>query len=308
MKLRPLILGAGLLIGSGAASALNIALTNDDGWSTPGIQALYDALTAAGHTVILAGPLDGQSGSGTAFNIGSLEITRQAENPYSVALEGGEEGAEPATAGAIGLSIVQEITGETPDLLVSGINDGANLAAATYTSGTVGAALHAAGLVLGGEEIPAIAISSDERCAEDAGITDECMEVAEFLVDYIDYLEQRPAFVRGSSTLIPFGRALNINYPPVEPRGVKVARQGKLPQLGGSLRSIEMGCDGCADLEIGTSAEGGIRGTTPFEGDEDVTNSDQVLFSDGFITVVVVQPDLSAKANGLKDYLRAYPD
>ena len=39
-----------------------------------------------------------------------------------------------------------------------------------------------------------------------------------------------------------------------------------------------------------------------------MTNSDQVLFSDGFITVVVVQPDLSAKANGLKDYLRAYPD
>lgn len=308
MNLKPLMLGAGLMFGAGTASALNIALTNDDGWSTPGIQALYDALTAAGHTVILAGPLDGQSGSGTAFNIGSLEITLQAENQYSVALEGGEEGAEPATAGAIGLSLVRDITGATPDLLVSGINDGANLAAATYTSGTVGAALHAAGLVLGGEEIPAIAISTDERCNEEEELGESCVEVAEFLVDYIDYLEQRPAFVRGSSTLIPFGRALNINYPPEEPRGVKIARQGKLPQLGGSLRSIEMGCADCADLEVGASAQGGIVGTTPFEGEDDVTNSDQVLFSEGFITVVVVQPDLGAQANGLKDYLRAYPD
>ncbi len=308
MQLKSIALATGLLIGCNAASALNIALTNDDGWSTPGIQALYDALTAAGHTVILAGPLDGQSGSGTAFNVGALEITRQAENQYSVALEGGDQGAEPASSGAIGLSLLREVAGETPDLLVSGINDGANLAAATYTSGTVGAALHAAGLVLGGERIPALAISTDERCEEDAGMTDECMEVADFVVDYISYLEQRPAFQRGNSTLIPFGRALNINYPPGEPKGVKVARQGQLPLLGGSLRSIEMGCDGCVGLEIGATAPGGIRGTTPFEGVEDVKNSDQEWFARGFITVVVVQPDLGAQANGLKEYLRAYED
>lgn len=308
MNLKAMTLGAGLLLGSTAASALNIALTNDDGWSTPGIQALYNALTDAGHTVILSAPLDGQSGSGAAINIGALEVTRRAENQYSVALEGGEMGAEPATAGAIGLNLVREATGMTPDLLVSGINDGANLAAATYLSGTVGAALHAAGLVLGGESIPAIAVSTDDRCDEEAGPTDECQEVADFVVDYIAYLEERPAFARGNSTLIPFGRVLNINYPPVEPKGVKVARQGKLPQLAGTLQSIEMGCDGCADLAVGESTGGGIRGTTPVDDIEDVKNSDQGFFSDGFITVVVVQPDLNARANGLKDYLRAYED
>ncbi len=129
MNYKNLFLGAGLLAASASASALNIALTNDDGWSTPGIQALYEALTGAGHNVILVAPLDGQSGSGTSINIGSVEITRQAENQYSVALDDGETGAEPATAGAIGLSLVEEQTGMMPDLLVSGINSGANLAA-----------------------------------------------------------------------------------------------------------------------------------------------------------------------------------
>ena len=179
MKFTSIAFGAGLLAASASASALNIALTNDDGWSTPGIQALYQALTDAGHTVVLAGPLDGQSGSGTAFNFSSLEITRQAENQFSVALEGGMEGAEPATSGA-------------------------NLAAATYTSGTVGAALHAVGLVTGGGSVPAIAISTDDRCNEDAGVTEECLAVADFLVDYIDHLIARPAYQKGNSEdLIP---------------------------------------------------------------------------------------------------------
>lgn len=306
MNLKSIFFGVGLLAASTSASALNIALTNDDGWSTPGIQALYEALTDAGHTVILAGPLDGQSGSGTGFNISGLEITRQAEQQYSVALEGGTEGAEPATAGIIGLGLLEQLTGQTPDLLVSGINSGANLAAATYTSGTVGAALHAVGLVLGGESIPAIAISTDDRCAEDAGITDECREVADFLVDYVGHLEQRPAFQRGFSGLVPNGQALNINFPPGEPLGVKIARQGELPLLGGSLRSIELGCAECAELQVGESASGGITGLTSYADDEDVKNSDQAWFAEGYITVVVIKPNLSARAKGLKGYLRQY--
>jgi 5'/3'-nucleotidase len=305
MNVKTMVLGAGLALASTSASALNIALTNDDGWSTPGIQALYEALTEAGHTVLLAGPLDAQSGSGTGFNIGGLEVTRQGEYQYSVALEGGELGAEPATSGAMGLSLLEELTGETPDLLVSGINDGANLAAATYTSGTVGAALHAVGLFLG-TSIPAIAVSTDERCDEEAGLTDDCREVAEFIVDYIDHLEQRPGFRNGKSGLVPNGRALNINYPPVEPKGVKIASQGKLPLLRGSLRSLEIGCAECGTLEVGSSASGGIVGTTPYEGVEDVKNSDQELFDEGYITVVVVQPNLGANAQGLKGYLRSY--
>ena len=87
---------------------------------------------------------------------------------------------------------------------------------------------------------------------------------------------------------------------------MKIARQGQLPLLGGSLRSIELGCSGCLELEIGESTDGGVTGLRSYEGEEDVKNSDQEWFADGFITVVVIQPDLGAKANGLKDYLRTF--
>ena len=45
------------------AAALNIVLTNDDGFETANIQALYRALSAAGHDVILSAPYAGQSGT-----------------------------------------------------------------------------------------------------------------------------------------------------------------------------------------------------------------------------------------------------
>jgi 5'/3'-nucleotidase len=307
MLMKTMALGAGLLLASTSASALTIALTNDDGWSTPGIQSLYDALTEAGHTVVLAGPLDGQSGSGSGINISTVEVTKEGDNQYSVALEGGEAGAEPATSGAIAVDIAKQLTGQTPDLLVSGINDGANLAAATYTSGTVGAAIHALGLLVAGESIPAIAISTDDRCDEEEGLTPECREVADFLVDYIDHLEQRPNFVKGFSGLIPGGRGLNINFPPGEPMGVAVARQGRLPLLLGQQAGAEISCDGCSDLEVGETGSGGFTGLAPLaEGLEDVVDADQELYRQGFITVVVIEASYEARAVGLKRYLRQF--
>ena len=305
MNLKSIALGAGLFLASASASALNIVLTNDDGWSTPGIQVVFDALTEAGHTVVLAAPLDGQSGSAAGFNLESLEITKQAENQYSVAIEGGETGAEPATSGAVGAQILRDLTGAGPDLLVSGINDTANLAASTVTSGTVGAAIHSIALVIG-ESVPAIAISTDERCEEEAGKTPECREVADFLVDYIAHLETRPNYVNGKSKLIQREQALNINYPPVEPKGVVVARQGKQPLLAGTVRSLEMGCrEDCNDLAVGETAEGGILGAPSIEV-EDIENSDADLYAEGFITVVVIEANYGANAKGLKGYLNKF--
>ncbi len=307
MNIKSITLGLGLCIASTSASALNIALTNDDGWSTPGIQVMYQALVDAGHTVTLAAPLNGQSGSGTGINIGSLEITKQAENQFSVALPGGVEGAEPATSGAVATQISADLTGQQPDLLISGINDGANLSAATITSGTVGAAVHSVGQVLGTGSVPAIAISTDERCDEDAGITPECREVAEFLVDYIAHLEQRPNFRNGRSPFIQRQQALNINFPPGEPRGVVVAKQGQLPLLGGAPRSLLLGCaTNCNDLEVGDFADGGIVGTRTIEEKKDIANADSDLYQEGFITVVVINADLGANARGLKSYLNSY--
>jgi 5'-nucleotidase len=292
-----------LLLGSASSSALNIALTNDDGWSSVGIQSLFAALVAAGHTVTLAGPLDEQSGSSGAINLGELVIVKQAENVFSVALAGGEEGAEPATAGAVATHISTQLTGQAPDILISGINDGANLSAATQHSGTVGAATLSLGQFSGGS-VPAIAVSTDGRCEE---MGTECDEVADFIVDYLAHLENRPNYVKGRTGLLPDRVGLNINYPPGDPLGVKLARQGWLPLLGGSSISIDIGCqlDDCNSLAIGESGAGGIIGATAIEGaDRDLADSD--LFVEGYITVVPIRPDYTVNPKGFKRYLEEF--
>ncbi len=150
------------------SAALVVALSNDDGWDAPGIQAMKTALEGAGHTVTLAGPLDEQSGSSAAINaVSDLVVKKESANEYSVALDGGTEGAEPATSALIAIGIAKEANGGVaPDLLVSGINAGANIGAATQLSGTVGGTIVAIANGLNGS-VPAIGISTDEPCDED---------------------------------------------------------------------------------------------------------------------------------------------
>ena len=308
MKLKNLMLGAGLGLASLNASALNIVLTNDDGWSTPGIQALFQVLTDAGHTVVLSAPLDGQSGSAAGFNIAGLEITKQAENQFSVAVEGGEIGAEPATSGMVGMQILTDVTGgEGADLLISGINDGANVAGATPFSGTVGAAI-ASISYLNGRSVPAIAVSADEHCDENLTLEEStCLDVANFLVDYLDHLLERPAYVSGKEDLIPNNRALNINYPAGVAAGVMTARQGVQPLLGGRAIALDFGCrSSCAELEVGEMAEGGILGSIDFNDFSDLDEADSGFFADGYITVVPLRGSYDGGAQGLKNYLNTF--
>lgn len=296
------------------ASALNIALTNDDGWSTYGIHALYNALTAAGHSVSLAGPLGGQSGSSAAVDVNAvfaqaLVITKRAENIYSVGA--GTDSAEPATAGAIASNIALQANGAPPDLLISGINDGANVGPTTQISGTVGAAVVSIGRLIG-DPVPAIAVSTDERCEEGSSADDQvvpnpgdipvaCSQVADFVVKLVDELEMRPQYKKGKSSLLPDGVALNINYPPGSPLGVKVANQGQSPyvDLLGGAASIEVACYTCLDIAVGSSSEGGIAGVVPATG-KDVKDSDSQLFAEGYITIVPIEADYTANAKALK--------
>jgi 5'/3'-nucleotidase SurE len=47
-----------------AARAANIVLSNDDGWAEINIRSFYNALTAAGESVVLSAPAQDQSGTG----------------------------------------------------------------------------------------------------------------------------------------------------------------------------------------------------------------------------------------------------
>ena len=128
-----------------------ILLTNDDGILSPGLWAAAGALAGLGY-VTVAAPKEQYSGAGRSFptnSDGKIETHRIRVNGKNwTAYAVGGSPAQVVLHGAL------EIMPQKPDLVVSGINFGENLGTGITGSGTVGAALEAAGI-----SIPAMAVS-----------------------------------------------------------------------------------------------------------------------------------------------------
>ncbi len=132
-------------------SKFQILLTNDDGIRSPGLWAAAAALSRLGF-VTVAAPREQSSGMGRSLP-GSSDgvIRRETVSVNGQAWVVHAIGGTPAQAVQHGLL---EILPQKPDLVVSGINYGENLATGITISGTVGAAMEAASV-----GIPAMAIS-----------------------------------------------------------------------------------------------------------------------------------------------------
>lgn len=305
--MRPILLATlfALAFGSVQSQALTILLTSDDGWDARGTQAMKAALVAHGHHVTLVGSLTGQSGSSAALNFEPLELVKQNSSDgaleYSLALADGVTGAEPATCAAVGMGLVEAATGAAQDLVVSGINAGQNLGAAALVSGTVGAATAATSTMLGGRQVPAIAISTDEVCDEgDPEAASDCAQqnqaqyqrVANWTAGFIQALEHSA----WHGVLMPAGIGLNINHPLTEDiRGALLARQGRTFTSGGLALSLTFGCyaDDCVNVPDGTALPAGQSGAAFIEL-PDFRNADTTLNAMGYITVVPTFGDLGA--------------
>lgn len=134
---------------------MNILLTNDDGIAAPGIWTAAQVLASFGYVTVIA-PATNYSGYGAALpparSVSYFPYHNGKEHPAGVTAYG--LAGTPASCAHVGLS--GALGGGPFDLLVSGINLGANLGRDVFYSGTVGAALTAH--LLG---VPAIAISLD---------------------------------------------------------------------------------------------------------------------------------------------------
>ncbi len=127
---------------------MKILISNDDGYQAPGIVALYDALKDIAQVEVIA-PEQNNSAKSNALTLHSPLYVHRAANGFRYV------NGTPADCVHIALSGLLDYR---PDLVVSGINNGANMGDDTIYSGTVGAAME--GYLFG---IPAIAFSQVEK-------------------------------------------------------------------------------------------------------------------------------------------------
>jgi len=127
---------------------MKILISNDDGYQAPGIVALHDALKAIADVEVVA-PEHNNSAKSNALTLHSPLYVQRAANGFRYV------NGTPADCVHIALT---GLLGYRPDLVVSGINNGANMGDDTIYSGTVGAAME--GYLFG---IPSMAFSQVDK-------------------------------------------------------------------------------------------------------------------------------------------------
>ena len=126
--------------------ALRILITNDDGINAPGLKVMEEIAKTLSKDIWVVAPETEQSATGHSLTITSpLRIRKTGQQKFAV-------NGTPTDSVLLGIKNI--IIGAAPDMILSGINAGANLGDDITYSGTVGAAME--GVLLG---IPSIALS-----------------------------------------------------------------------------------------------------------------------------------------------------
>ena len=192
---------------------MNILLTDDDGYYSPGIGVLADRLAADNNVYVIA-PAGNRSGTGMFVHIAKpLEYKKTGEKRYICS-------GTPVDCIVAGLKT--DLIGEKIDLVISGINKGPNLGTDIIYSGTCGAAKQA---TLFG--YPSIAVSLNITGTDDWDNDDnwDYRPLADFVSANLDTLKDlaRPSLINGEVGDKP-GVFVNINaFDNGDYKGVKQA-------------------------------------------------------------------------------------
>lgn len=125
---------------------MRILLTNDDGFDAPGMKVLLDIAQTLSNDLWIVAPSEEQSGAGHSLTLTRpLRVRQRGDQQYSV---------DGTPTDSVMMAVARIMKDGPPDLILSGVNRGANLGEDVTYSGTVSAAMEGA---LAG--IPSIALS-----------------------------------------------------------------------------------------------------------------------------------------------------
>jgi 5'-nucleotidase len=233
---------------------VRILVTNDDGVSSDGIEALADALRPLGEVTVVA-PLTEASAIGHALTL-RRPLRLEQVSPRVFSVDG-----TPTDCVNIGITIVLK---ERPALVVSGINKGWNIGDDVTYSGTVAGALE--GALLG---VPSIAVSLEK--------------VRDVPFDYTE--AARAAHLVAQSVLergLPSRAFLNINVPRGITKGFRVTAQAKRNHITQVNSRVDPRGQNYFWIEEGLDEY------------ETHDRSDYQAVRDGYVSVTPLHPDLTA--------------
>lgn len=185
---------------------MRILLTNDDGVHAPGLKVLEAIARTLSQDIWIVAPAEEQSGAGHSLTLAQpLRVRQHGPNHYSVS---------GTPTDAVMMAVGHLMASNPPDLILSGVNRGANLAEDVTYSGTVSAAME--GAISG---VRSIALS---QVYARGGLGDAIpFEAAAHWGERV---------IRALLAQPDPGRTLiNVNFPALPPgdiKGIKVARQG----------------------------------------------------------------------------------
>src|ERR1043166_1041850 len=247
--------------GSYAVKTMRILVTNDDGVHASGLKVLEAIARELSDDVWVCAPAEEQSGAGHSLSLSRpVRLRRHGERRFSVS-------GTPTDAVMMGL---RKLLDAPPELILSGVNRGANLGDDITYSGTVSAAIEGA---LAG--IRSVALSQ--------------VYAREGMGDTVPFAaaEAWGPRVLGPLLAAPFDprTLVNVNFPALPPeavRGIRVVRQGFHDYARGSL--VE-----------GTDPRGyryywfGLHGIEPTPGHA----TDLEAVAEGYVAVTPLQLDLT---------------
>lgn len=187
---------------------MNILITNDDGYTSKGIQVLAEIMSEFGNVTVIA-PKKHQSGMSMAVSLGFKPVAYK-ELPDMKPGTWSYLDATPASCVKYGLNF--QFLEQKPDVVVSGINHGSNAATAACYSGTLGAAEEGA---LNGVLSIAVSLDNLDSEADFTAVKDHFPEIFRRILKIADGR---------------YGVFYNVNFPNIpssDIKGVKVAHQGR---------------------------------------------------------------------------------
>jgi 5'-nucleotidase len=190
---------------------MRILLTNDDGINAPGLAVLEAIARQLSDDVWVCAPAEENSGAGHSLTL-HMPVRLVEHGPQRFAVSG-------TPTDAVNLALRKLFADKPPDLVISGINNGENLADDVTYSGTISAAMEAA---LAG--IPAVAMSQALRDAGH-GFAAARAWAGKVLAPLLDLQMAKRTVV-------------NVNFPALAPeavKGIRVVRQGFHDYARGSL-------------------------------------------------------------------------